>query len=159
MRSSQEKPDMLIKKPNDIPSSEITPNRRISTGGSSSSARQRPEQRIGGGLIFEAATQMQDTLRPAEPSSRDRQKGPFSTTEKAQTLSKTSPMYNNYYEFSTDKYEPNGLAQSFRTRPWTVKIDGLVKKSKTLGHRLHPEAGAARGAQSTVTAVWKAGPW
>ncbi len=40
--------------------------------------------------------------------------------------------YNNYYEFSTDKYEPAGLAKDFKTRPWTVKIDGLVKKKQQL---------------------------
>src|SRR5258707_7613374 len=58
-------------------------------------------------------------------------KSPFSTNEKPNSF-KDITNYNNYYEFSTDKYEPNGMAQNFRTRPWTVKIDGLVKKSKTL---------------------------
>ena len=36
--------------------------------------------------------------------------------------------YNNYYEFGTDKEDPYQNAQKFRTRPWTVKVDGLVKK-------------------------------
>ena len=36
--------------------------------------------------------------------------------------------YNNYYEFGTDKEDPYHNAQKFRTRPWTVKVDGLVKK-------------------------------
>jgi sulfoxide reductase catalytic subunit YedY len=40
--------------------------------------------------------------------------------------------YNNYYEFSTDKYEPAGLAKDFKTRPWTVTIDGDVKKEQVL---------------------------
>ena len=39
--------------------------------------------------------------------------------------------YNNFYEFSTDKYEPAGLAKNFRTRPWTVKVEGMVQKPKT----------------------------
>ncbi len=38
--------------------------------------------------------------------------------------------YNNYYEFSTDKYEPAQLAKEFKTRPWTVKVEGLVKNPK-----------------------------
>src|ERR1700727_485351 len=38
----------------------------------------------------------------------------------------------NYYEFSTDKYTPAGLAKDFKTRPWTVSIEGLVKKKQTL---------------------------
>src|SRR6185312_10761305 len=36
--------------------------------------------------------------------------------------------YNNYYEFGTDKEDPYHNAQKFRTKPWTVKVDGLVKK-------------------------------
>ena len=36
--------------------------------------------------------------------------------------------YNNYYEFGTDKEDPSNNATKFRTRPWTVKVDGLVKK-------------------------------
>ncbi len=40
--------------------------------------------------------------------------------------------YNNYYEFSTDKYGPAGLAKDFKTRPWTVTIDGLVKEKQVL---------------------------
>jgi methionine sulfoxide reductase catalytic subunit len=36
--------------------------------------------------------------------------------------------YNNYYEFGLDKEEPSQNAQRFRTRPWTVAVEGLVKK-------------------------------
>jgi sulfoxide reductase catalytic subunit YedY len=36
--------------------------------------------------------------------------------------------YNNYYEFGTDKSDPKDNAQQFRTRPWSVAVDGLVKK-------------------------------
>jgi sulfoxide reductase catalytic subunit YedY len=39
--------------------------------------------------------------------------------------------YNNYYEFGTDKSDPKENAQRFRTRPWTVEVDGLVKKPGT----------------------------
>ncbi len=59
------------------------------------------------------------------------QKSPFSTTEK-QTPYKDVTNYNNFYEFSTDKYEPAGLAKNFKTRPWTVTIDGDVKKKQVL---------------------------
>jgi methionine sulfoxide reductase catalytic subunit len=58
------------------------------------------------------------------------QKSPFSTTE-ASTPYKDVSNYNNYYEFSTDKYEPAGLAKNFRTRPWTVSVEGLVQKKQT----------------------------
>ena len=36
--------------------------------------------------------------------------------------------YNNYYEFGTDKEDPSENAKGFRTKPWTVRVDGLVKK-------------------------------
>ena len=56
------------------------------------------------------------------------QKSKFSTSEPI-TPYKDVTNYNNYYEFSTDKYGPAGLAKDFRTRPWTVSIEGLVKKT------------------------------
>ena len=36
--------------------------------------------------------------------------------------------YNNFYEFGMDKGDPSRNAKAFRTKPWTVKIDGLVNK-------------------------------
>ncbi len=36
--------------------------------------------------------------------------------------------YNNFYEFGTAKEDPRANAQAFKTRPWTVKVDGLVNK-------------------------------
>lgn len=36
--------------------------------------------------------------------------------------------YNNYYEFGLGKDEPAENAKNFKTKPWTVKVDGLVKK-------------------------------
>ncbi len=58
-------------------------------------------------------------------------KSAFSTTE-AVTPFKDVSNYNNYYEFSTDKYEPAGLAKNFQTRPWKVTIDGMVKRKQVL---------------------------
>jgi methionine sulfoxide reductase catalytic subunit len=55
------------------------------------------------------------------------QKSPFSTTEKITPMNDVSH-YNNYYEFSTEKEEPAKLAQNFKTRPWTVSIEGVVPK-------------------------------
>jgi sulfoxide reductase catalytic subunit YedY len=36
--------------------------------------------------------------------------------------------YNNFYEFGTEKDEPADQSKGFRTSPWKVKVDGLVKK-------------------------------
>jgi len=45
---------------------------------------------------------------------------------------KDATTYNNFYEFGTDKSEPAEYAGTLRTRPWTVTIEGEVKKPMTL---------------------------
>jgi len=49
------------------------------------------------------------------------------TLDRALTPEKTNESYNNFYEFGTSKYVA-AAAQDLKTRPWTVKIDGLVAK-------------------------------
>jgi methionine sulfoxide reductase catalytic subunit len=41
---------------------------------------------------------------------------------------KDATSYNNYYEFGTDKADPAQNAHTLKTKPWTVEIEGLVKK-------------------------------
>lgn len=41
---------------------------------------------------------------------------------------KYASTYNNYYEFGTDKSEPARNAHTLKTTPWTVEVEGLVKK-------------------------------
>ncbi len=41
---------------------------------------------------------------------------------------KDASTYNNYYEFGTDKSDPAKYAHTLQTKPWTVEIEGLVKK-------------------------------
>ena len=111
---------MLIKKSEDIRSSETTPknlylNRRKFLEGTAIAVA---------GLGFRKLAFANDKIAGL-------QKSPFSTTE-AQTPYKDVTNYNNYYEFSTDKYEPAGLARNFKTRPWNVTIDGLVAKKQVL---------------------------
>ena len=38
--------------------------------------------------------------------------------------------YNNFYEFGTDKADPARRAGKLRTRPWTVTVEGEVKKTR-----------------------------
>ncbi|NDH55643.1 MAG: protein-methionine-sulfoxide reductase catalytic subunit MsrP, partial [Burkholderiaceae bacterium] len=40
--------------------------------------------------------------------------------------------YNNFYEFGMDKEDPAKFADRLQTRPWTVSIEGMVKKPVTL---------------------------
>src|ERR1017187_979469 len=121
---------MLIGKPSAIPSSEITPkatylNRRNFLAGAAIA---------GAAAVIGVA--FRDLSEPALTAYANAkidglQKSPFSTTEK-ETPYKDVTNYNNYYEFSTDKYEPAGLAKDFKTRPWMVTIDGAVEKKQTL---------------------------
>lgn len=117
---------MLIKKPSDIPSSEITPkplymNRR---------------KFMSGATVFGAAlaTGAYEMLNPAEVAYANTKlttvNSQYSTTE-TPTPFKNISNYNNFYEFSTDKYGPAKLASNFRTRPWTVKVGGAVGQKKT----------------------------
>jgi sulfoxide reductase catalytic subunit YedY len=121
---------MLIKKPDAIPSSEITPqstylNRRtFLTGAAIASAAAVT------GVAFRDLAAPSLTAQ-ANAKIDGLQKSSFSTTEK-ETPYKDVTNYNNFYEFSTDKYEPAGLAKNFKTRPWTVTIDGDVKKKQVL---------------------------
>jgi sulfoxide reductase catalytic subunit YedY len=54
-------------------------------------------------------------------------KSPFSTSEKLSSSNDVTH-YNNFYEFGTDKGDPSRNAQNLRTLPWTVSIEGEVKK-------------------------------
>jgi len=56
-------------------------------------------------------------------------KGPFSTDEKQTPLNDVTH-YNNYYEFGTGKEEPAEYAKNFVTSPWTVSVEGEVKKPR-----------------------------
>ena len=60
-------------------------------------------------------------------------KGAKSSVPGAQTMEKLTDYkdatsYNNYYEFGTDKADPAKNAGTLKTRPWTVEVEGLVKK-------------------------------
>jgi sulfoxide reductase catalytic subunit YedY len=39
--------------------------------------------------------------------------------------------YNNFYEFGVDKDDPAREGHRLQTRPWTLKVEGLVGKPKT----------------------------
>jgi methionine sulfoxide reductase catalytic subunit len=56
-------------------------------------------------------------------------KSPFSTTE-TQTPYNDVTHYNNFYEFGTDKTDPARNALHFQTSPWTVSVEGEVKKPR-----------------------------
>lgn len=50
------------------------------------------------------------------------------TTMDKLTDYKDATSYNNFYEFGTDKADPAVNAHTLKTTPWTVSVEGLVKK-------------------------------
>jgi len=56
-------------------------------------------------------------------------RNPAYTLDRDVTPEKYNLNYNNFYEFSTSKHID---ASALKTRPWTVKLDGLVEKEQTL---------------------------
>jgi sulfoxide reductase catalytic subunit YedY len=55
-------------------------------------------------------------------------KSPLSTTSETPTSRDYVTTYNNYYEFGVDKGDPAHNAHTLTTKPWTVKVEGLVDK-------------------------------
>src|SRR5436190_887167 len=119
---------MLIKKANDIPSSEITPKSMYLNRRKFLAAMGIAGVAVAGAKgVFELGSSS-DRAYAAEKIP-NLQKSSFSTNEKVTSMD-TVTHYNNYYEFSTEKDEPAGLAKNFKTRPWSVTIDGDVKKKQ-----------------------------
>jgi sulfoxide reductase catalytic subunit YedY len=59
--------------------------------------------------------------------------GARSVVSGAMTMEKLTPYqdvtsYNNYYEFGTDKSDPARAAGTLKPRPWTVAVEGEVRK-------------------------------
>ena len=123
---------MLIKRsPNgiDLPfSSEITP--RAVFESRRSFIRQMAVGSIAGASLLEMASR-EAFAQGNLPKLAARANPAFVAPDK-QTSYKDATTYNNYYEFGTDKSDPAQYAGSLRTRPWTVSIEGEVKKPMTL---------------------------
>ena len=120
---------MLIRKPNDIPSSEITSqsaylNRRnFISGAAAAGAMALGADRVG---------QLVDpTSKVYAGTKLEAVKSPLSTTGETLTTLKDITSYNNFYEFGSDKSDPARYAGKLQTRPWTVSVEGLVKNKKT----------------------------
>jgi methionine sulfoxide reductase catalytic subunit len=111
---------MLIKHRNDPPESEITPR--------SVYERRREFMRLAVGA---AAALALPTVEAADKLTSRPGPAGFSTTD-TPTPYKHVTGYNNFYEFGSEKEDPAQHAHALRTRPWTVLIDGLVQKPKTL---------------------------
>ncbi|HSE50258.1 MAG TPA: protein-methionine-sulfoxide reductase catalytic subunit MsrP [Terriglobales bacterium] len=118
---------MLIKKAAGIPSSEITPKqtyldrRKFMAAGALALGAVACNKiaELASPESAQAGAKLSFTRNPA-----------LSTTETPNTF-KQITTYNNFYEFGTDKEDPAANAWRLKTRPWTVAVEGQVKKPKT----------------------------
>jgi len=102
---------MLIRRPPDIRPSEITDEALFWN------RRQFLQGVAGAALAAAAPSLLPAGLVPAPPAQGDEP-----------TPYEDITTYNNFYEFGTDKRDPSRYAHTLRPRPWTVVVDGEVKK-------------------------------
>jgi sulfoxide reductase catalytic subunit YedY len=79
----------------------------------------------------EAFAQGVSTQAPTAQKLAARANPALSTTE-PRTAFKDVTSYNNFYEFGLDKGDPAENAHTLRPRPWTVSIEGEIKKPMRL---------------------------
>ncbi len=127
---------MLIKKPSDIKSSEITDrkvylNRRLFMrsailAGSVTATGLLYRKLNPPPAVVEERPKIAGLVRQ---SSDEAERNGFKVNEPL-TLFEDITNYNNFYEFSTDKRSVASEARGFVTRPWNVSVEGLVNKPK-----------------------------
>ena len=117
---------MLIKRPGDIPPSEITPP---------GFPRRREFMKFAAADSILGATGLLASAAGAQTAKtlgfrrRERRQEPTSTSQKP-TDYKHVTSYNNYYEFGTEKEEPARYAKALKVRPWSVVVEA---KSRNRG--------------------------
>jgi methionine sulfoxide reductase catalytic subunit len=114
---------MLIQRASDIASSEIT---------SENLYRNRREwiKTASAILGIAAAEAIVPGCAPGLALGGAEAKGKYDTAEKPTPIEDITT-YNNYYEFGTNKDDPAKNSGNFKSKPWTVKVEGLVKKPAT----------------------------
>jgi methionine sulfoxide reductase catalytic subunit len=106
---------MLIRRPDDIASSEITPE--------STYVNRRQFMGAAGTLALAGLA------APAVLGASGRPSG-LAVQDDKLTPEDDATSYNNFYEFGTGKDDPKRNAGTLRPRPWSVQVDGLVKAPK-----------------------------
>jgi sulfoxide reductase catalytic subunit YedY len=114
---------MLVRRPPDIAPSEITPRE----------VYLRRREFLAGAVALGLFPGLTAAFSgDAEAAPLQALPSPLSTTDEAKTSLADITSYNNFYEFGTDKGDPARYAGQLTTRPWKVKIDGLVNKDGEL---------------------------
>ncbi len=79
------------------------------------------------GLIHSSS--FQETEEKSKQKLKVAKRGEHMVKEKVTSFDEATS-YTNFYEFSTGKRSVKKLSQSFRTRPWTLSVEGEVKQPK-----------------------------
>ena len=124
---------MLIKKRPDLRYSDVTPKklylrrREFIAGSAALAACAVAGPLIGKGLqeAAQEAPKSQVGALPQKPEITKRSR--LIAADDGITSFQDAAGYTNFYEFSTAKRDPTVLARDFRTRPWTLAVEGLVK--------------------------------
>ena len=127
---------MLIRRPFDIPSSEITPQASYKEFFSRRRfLRNVIAGTVAGGAAVIGVDRLADAISPRTSALADTKlqtvKSPLTNTGEQLTSLQDVTHFNNFYEFGVDKSDPVKNAGGLPTRPWTVKVDGMVKQPKT----------------------------
>ncbi len=143
---------MLIKKPNDIPASEITPEsiyksrRKFISDGSKLIVGGALTSTLPHGALAQSGSSLKamvpaamrrtapsawmagkfNSIKPAPDSE------PFYTNETITPYSDVT-RYNNFYEFGMDKGDPVANSGNFKSEPWSVEIAGECDKPGVYG--------------------------
>src|SRR5947208_7836406 len=128
---------MLIRKPAEIKSSEITDqkvylNRRLFMRGAILAGSLTATGHLYRKLNPPPAT-VEERPKIAglvKPPTDEAIRGGFKVNEPLTSFADITN-YNNFYEFSTEKRSVASEARGFVTRPWTVEVAGLVNNPKT----------------------------
>jgi sulfoxide reductase catalytic subunit YedY len=108
----------------DVASSEITPKAAVEA------FRLSRRQMVGGiGAMAAMAALPSVAHAMAKLSVKETS---YAVPDRATTPESKAQSYNNFYEFGTDKGDPSKHAYKLKTRPWSVKIEGLVKKPQVV---------------------------
>jgi sulfoxide reductase catalytic subunit YedY len=118
---------MLIRTERPIASSEITPRETYR-------AYQMSRRRLLAGMgAVGAAAAMGAFPESAHALTKlNTVASPYTVPDRAITPEAKAQSYNNFYEFGEDKSDPARNAHTLRTRPWSVKVEGLCKKPQTI---------------------------
>ena len=83
------------------------------------------------GVTLGAALSGVSLAAPTPAAFPNLRKSPLSTNEPPNSR-RDATTYNNFYEFGTDKSDPAENAHTLKTHPWTVRIEGEIKRPQTV---------------------------